>query len=259
MAEEKDVKETAVASMGEGQAEAESAYTSKDDPYEKVHVWPFLVKNEFIAAILVTLIMTVVSIISNAPLREPADPNFTENPSKAPWYFVGLQEMLVYYDPWVAGVMAPTFIILGLMVIPYIDVRKGGSGYYTFSERRPEIIIFMFGFALWWLLIFIGYVLRGPSWLIYWPWESQEIQKPIVAEELVNLPTPVGVAGILLVYFIAFTIPVLINRNILKKMGFIRYNVAMFFIATMFAFPLKIVLRLAFNIRYIVVTPWFNI
>ena len=252
-------RETTIINEGGAQAESAHVYTDKEDPSEKIHVWPFLVKNEFIAAIFVTVIMLFVSIVSNAPLREPADVNFTENPSKAPWYFVGLQEMLVYYDPWIAGVMIPTFIIVGLMVIPYIDPSKKGNGYYTYSERKPEVLIFLFGFALWWILIFIGYVLRGPSWLIYWPWESWEIHKPVIAVELVNMPTPIGLALILGFYFLAFTIPVLVNRKIVEKMGIIRYNTAMFFIVTMFAFPLKIILRLAFNIRYIVVTPWFNI
>ncbi len=83
---------------------------------KEVHVWPFLLRIEFLAAIIVTIILMVWSITLNAPLEEPANPNLTMNPAKAPWYFLGLQEMLVYFDPWIAGVVMPTLIIVGLMV-----------------------------------------------------------------------------------------------------------------------------------------------
>src|SRR5437660_12529786 len=75
---------------------------------KEVHVWPFLLRIEFLAAIIVTIILMVWSISLNAPLEEPANPNLTMNPAKAPWYFLGLQEMLVYFDPWIAGVVMPT-------------------------------------------------------------------------------------------------------------------------------------------------------
>jgi len=95
---------------------------------KEVHVWPFLLRIEFLAAIIVTIILMIWSITLNAPLEEPANPNLTMNPAKAPWYFLGLQEMLVYFDPWIAGVVMPTLIIIGLMVIPYIDTNPMGSG-----------------------------------------------------------------------------------------------------------------------------------
>jgi hypothetical protein len=84
----------------------------------EVHVWPFLLRIEFLAAIIVTVILIVWPITLNAPPEELANPNLTMNPAKAPWYFLGLQEMLVYFDPWMAGVVMPTLIIIGLMVIP---------------------------------------------------------------------------------------------------------------------------------------------
>ena len=98
---------------------------------ERVHVWPYLLKIEFLAALIVTAILIIWSISLNAPLEEPANPSLTMNPSKAPWYFLGLQEMLVYFDPWIAGVVLPTIIIVGLMVIPYVDVNPLGNGYYS--------------------------------------------------------------------------------------------------------------------------------
>ena len=101
--------------------------------------WPYLLRIEFLAAIIVTVILMVWSITLNAPLEELANPNLTMNPAKAPWYFLGLQEMLVYFDPWMAGVVMPTLIIVGLMVIPYIDANPLGSGYYTWKQRRFAI------------------------------------------------------------------------------------------------------------------------
>ena len=94
---------------------------------KEVHVWPFLLRVEFLGAIIVTIILMIWSITLNAPLEEPANPNLTMNPAKAPWYFLGLQEMLVYFDPWIAGVVMPTMIIIGLMVIPYIDTNPLGQ------------------------------------------------------------------------------------------------------------------------------------
>src|SRR5437016_12480120 len=122
---------------------------------KEVHVWPFLLRIEFLAAIIVTIVLMIWSITLNAPLEEPANPNLTMNPAKAPWYFLGLQEMLVYFDPWLAGVVFPTLIIVGLMVIPYIDASPLGACYYTLKQRNWAISTFCFGFiGLWVLMVF---------------------------------------------------------------------------------------------------------
>ena len=89
-------------------------------------------------------LLLVWSLLVDAPLEEPANPTRTPNPSKAPWYFLGLQEMLVFFDPWHAGVVLPSFIIIGLMVIPYIDINPKGNGYYTFrgaQVRDPDLLL----------------------------------------------------------------------------------------------------------------------
>ena len=95
---------------------------------KEVQVWPYLLRMEFLAALIVTVILFVWSITLNAPLEEPANPNVTMNPAKAPWYFLGLQEMLVYFDPWMAGVVLPTLIIVGLMAIPYMRSEERRVG-----------------------------------------------------------------------------------------------------------------------------------
>ena len=147
----------------------------------EVYVWPYLLRIEFLAAIILTVLLLVWSILLNAPLEEPANPTLTMNPSKAPWYFVGLQELLVYFDPWLAGVVIPLLIIGGLMAIPYIDTNPLGSGYYTFKQRKGAILTFLFGFFALWLtiaIVFIGVFVRGPGWIWFWPgttWDPNRV------------------------------------------------------------------------------------
>ena len=137
---------------------------------EKLHVWPYLLRIEFLATLVVTVILMVWSITLNAPLEEPSNPTLTMNPAKAPWYFLGLQEMLVYFDPWIAGVVMPTVILIGLMAIPYIDPNPLGNGYYTFKQRRFAILVFCSGFLVLWItLIVVGTFIRGPGWMWFWP------------------------------------------------------------------------------------------
>ncbi len=104
---------------------------------EKVLVWPDLVYTELICMIALTAILLVWAIVLQAPLEEPASSVKTPNPSKAPWYFLGLQEMLVYYDPWKAGVVLPSLIIFGLMAIPFLDFNKQGER--LLHDRRAEV------------------------------------------------------------------------------------------------------------------------
>jgi hypothetical protein len=93
--------------------------------------------------------------------------------------------MLVYYDPWLAGVVFPSLIIVGLMAIPYIDTNPKGNGYYTFKERKTEISLFLFGFLiLWVLLVILGTFLRGPNWNFFGPYEYWDLHK---LEALVNV------------------------------------------------------------------------
>ncbi|HXT00908.1 MAG TPA: cytochrome b N-terminal domain-containing protein [Elusimicrobiota bacterium] len=144
---------------------------------EKVDVWPHLVKREYIGAAGTTLFIMIWSILQNAPLESIANPNVTPNPSKAPWYFVGLQELLVYFDPWIAGVLLPGLIIVGLIAIPYIDTNPKGVGYYAWKERKFANTMFMLGIVMWFVLIYIGAECRGPNYAFYPPWESWYILK----------------------------------------------------------------------------------
>lgn len=148
-------------------------------PHDKVDTWPHLVVREYIAATLCTVFLSAWSLLMKAPLEEIANPTVTPNPSKAPWYFTGLQELLVYFDPWIAGVALPTFIVMGLMAIPYLDSDKSrGVGSYAFKERPFAMTYFLCGLGMWFTLIFIGSFLRGPNWDIYWPGENWLLHKP---------------------------------------------------------------------------------
>ena len=245
---------------------------------DKVQVWPHLVKVEFLAALVVMAILTVWSITLNAPLEQPANPSLTPNPSKAPWYFLGLQEILVYFDPWIAGVTIPTLIILGLCAIPYIDINPKGNGYYTFKERRFAILTFCFGFLVLWVsLIVLGTFFRGPGWNLFLPWQEWDTHRVVALtnidwSELFGVPThrvddslnPAAMAIGTITILAWFSLGALYyvwkrKGDVLRKLGPVRYTIIAALFLIMMALPVKIILRLVLNVKYILVTPWFNI
>ena len=248
---------------------------------DRVWVWPDLVYTELICLVLCSVVLILWSIFLKAPLEQPANRSVTPNPSKAPWYFLGLQEMLVYFDPWLAGVVLPGIIIAGLIAIPYVDRNPKGNGYYTFNERKAEITIFLFGFVILWIsLIVLGTFLRGPNWNFFGPFEFWDIHK---LEALVNvnlseyifvrglgtsLPSNWFVReifGIVFVLFYILALPVLLAKlwfkSYYEKLGPPRYYVTAFLFVTMMSLPIKMLLRWLFNLKYIVAIPefFFNI
>ena len=248
------------------------------DPEDKVLVWPDLVYIELIALILFMVFLIVWSILAAAPLEEPANPAATPNPSKAPWYFLGLQEMLVYFDPWIAGILFPMFIIIGTSAIPYMDINKKGDGYYSFKERRVGIFIFMYGWLILWVyLIIIGTFFRGPNWNFFGPFEYWDPHK-VVSLVNINLseyfwvigldkPLPTNILvreslGIIVVLFYLFVLPLILAKTWLKDMynsyGPVRYAFLMMFGLSMLSLPIKMYLRWIFNLKYLVAIPeWF--
>jgi hypothetical protein len=223
-----------------------------------VDVFPTLVFKEFLAALLISVLLMVWSLASNAPLLSEANPGKTENPAKAPWYFVGLQELLVYFDPWIAGVAIPTLIIVGLMLIPYLDASRTATGRYTFSARRLAIGHFLFGFALWWVLIAIGQLLRGPNWQLYWPWQSWAVAKS-AEESLWSFPWWVGLPALSIYFAAGMLLPRRRWPWLYNALGRNRYIGVMALTLLMYGVPLKILLRLLLRVRYVLVTPWFNV
>ncbi len=225
---------------------------------EKVHTWPNLVAKEFLCALLFMVIIFFYSYAIDAPLRELANPGEPENPSKAPWYFLGLQEMLVYFDPWFAGVAMPSFIIVGLMLIPYIDINPSGNGYYTFSERKFAVSVFVFGFVLWYVLILIGVYCRGPFWSWFWPWEQWTLDFP-TPPPLWSPHWALGLLVLLAFFGGGMYYPARRWRSWYEQLGLVRYSIVMFFLLVMIGAILKMGLRLAFSIKYVLATPWINI
>ncbi len=249
-----------------------------DPKQDKIHTWPHLVRSEFVCALLAGLALLVWSLLIDAPMEEPADPTKTPNPSKAPWYFLGLQEMLVYFDPWIAGVVLPSLIIVGLMVIPYIDINPKGNGYYTWKERKFAVGTYCFGFLVLWVsLIIVGVFLRGPGWNFFAPWEQWDAHKVVALTntdlnmflvynfglEFLRDPVISAIFGLSLIG-IYYSIGVVYwklrskKSEILQKLGVVRYGITAFLFLTMMALPIKMVLRLAFNIQYVVKLPWIN-
>jgi menaquinol-cytochrome c reductase cytochrome b/c subunit len=133
---------------------------------DRVNVWPHLLIEEFVALLILSAGLIVFSTFVNAPLRELANPNLTPNPSKAPWYFLGLQELLRYFHPAIGGITIPTFILVGLAVVPYLDrnpsVRPG--------DRKIAITMFTMLFMFGAVLTIIGCFFRGPGYNWTWPW-----------------------------------------------------------------------------------------
>src|SRR4051794_18189558 len=260
----------------------------EEDRDDKVLVWPDLVYTELICLIIATAGLTLWAILSKAPLEQPANPGYAPNPAKAPWYFLGLQEMLVYFDPWMAGVVYPGLIILGLMAMPYIDTNPRGNGYYTLRERPFAIATFMFGFViLWVLLIFFGTFLRGPNWNFYGPYEYWDAHKAVALNNVDisnvwwnmirgrarptadNNPIPFlpfwmvrEWLGIILTLAYLFVLPVVLRYTVFRKMydgmGLIRYAVMIMLLLLMALMPIKMVLRWLFNLKYFIYLPEFN-
>ena len=262
---------------------------------DKVLVWPDLVYTELIALTLCTVVLIVWAIVLPAPLEQPANPTNIPNPSKAPWYFLGLQELLVYFDPWIAGVLLPGLIVVGLIALPYIDKNPRGNGYYTLKERPFVISVYMFGWMIMWLLLIVlGTFLRGPNWNLFGPYEAWDPHRPaallninvsdvfwvILPSKLdvgwwqPGLPADGALGGLLPAFLIReapglvlcggyfFALPVFLAMTVFRKlygqMGFARYCVFWLLLSWMFIVPIKMVLRWTFNMKYfLAITEYF--
>lgn len=137
-------------------------------PMDRVNVWPHLMAAEFVSLLVLMAILTFFSVAVDAPLRDLANFNQTPNPSKAPWYFLGLQELLRYFHPQVAGVTIPTVIIIALFAAPYIDRNPSTSP----DGRKLAIVLFSFFMLTFAVLTIIGMFFRGPGFNFTFPWQD---------------------------------------------------------------------------------------
>jgi hypothetical protein len=250
----------------------------KVDSDKKVYTWPDLVYSELVCMVLFTAFLIIWGILIKAPLEQPANTGITPPVAKAPWYFLGLQEMLVYFDPWIAGVVLPGLIVSGLIVMPYIDTNPKGNGYYTIKERFGAIWLFGFGFVpLWIALIFLGTFMRGPGWNFFGPfevWDTHKVEalvnvnlSELVWVKLLNTGLPESIllregAGIFLVVVYLFVLPPVLAATVFKKwyedLGFLRYNIIMIHVIIMASLPAKMYLRWLFNLKYLVAIPEYQ-
>ena len=138
----------------------------KTEPVDKVHTWPHLLAVEFVASLACTAFLFVFSWVVNAPLMQAANFNQTPNPSKAPWYFLGLQELLTMFHPMIAGVTLPTVGLIALMFAPYLDKTVSNR-----PENRKFMTSMMTIFLMFWaVLVIISSFFRGPGYNFVFPW-----------------------------------------------------------------------------------------
>ena len=139
-------------------------------PEDKINVWPHLIAAEFVSLLLMSALLFLISGLgfADATFRVLADPNLTPNPSKAPWYFLGLQELLRYYHPQVAGITILQFNILGLMIMPFLDRNPSSQP----KDRKLAIVLFSLFIFYWATLVIMGSFFRGPGFNFIMPWKD---------------------------------------------------------------------------------------
>jgi hypothetical protein len=210
---------------------------------EKVPVWPDLVYRETIAILIAMLGLGIISMLIDAPLESIADPSFSTNPSKAPWYFLGLQELMVYFSPWVAGVAIPTLVVVALMSLPYLDLKAKNKGIVSFPWGQAIRLTFTAGLILWIILTLIGMAFRGPNWDWQFPFIAagfNEKQGQAVGD--LGWVYPISI-------FIFLILAFLLRRkkidDEINRFGFIRLVFVYFTAAAIFLIIFKVIIYIA--------------
>jgi hypothetical protein len=148
---------------------ARAIQTVKAEPTDKVNTWPHLMLMEFGALLAITGLLVIMAVIIHSPLLDPANFNATPNPSKAPWYFLGLQELLSYFDPQIAGVTVPTITgMIGFMMVPFVDKNPSNRP----SDRKFAIALYSVFLAGAATLTMFGVLFRGRGFNFSYPWKD---------------------------------------------------------------------------------------
>ncbi len=140
------------------------------EPDDTVMTWPHLLAIEFLAAVMMSVFLLLMGLFVNAPLEDLANGNVTPEVAKAPWYFLGLQELLSYFHPVVAGVMVPGFLFAGGALLPFVD--RGNVLATRPSDRKTAVVLFSLLAILGLVVTFIGIFFRGPGYAYTLPWVS---------------------------------------------------------------------------------------
>ncbi|HXP61827.1 MAG TPA: cytochrome b N-terminal domain-containing protein [Dongiaceae bacterium] len=143
-------------------------------PEDEVFAWPNLVFRELLLFLATVAVVLVLSIAFNAPLEEMANPVHPPNPAKAPWYFLGLQELVSYSAFW-GGVIVPALIVFALLLLPYLDSKPRGVGLWFSRERKLALTVFTLCLVTAVVLTVIGTVFRGPNWSFIVPWKPAPV------------------------------------------------------------------------------------
>jgi hypothetical protein len=231
----------------------------------QVASWPHLVRRELVAALATLILLAWWAILLELPLAPPADPSFTPSVAKAPWFFVGVQELLQYFDPWLAGVALPVGGALGLAALPYLD-RGEENGHRL---RAPAMIALAGVIALWLAPAVVGLYLRGEHWSFGPAWRaSQEIGIPPAAARTLGEQLGLAAGGAQLLGaalclgpFALLSLAWLrVRRGPLgRRLGLGRYLCSGALLIVLGGVAIKIALGAALGVRYLLVTPWFRI
>jgi len=235
-----------------------------------VTTWPHLLRRELIASLAALLAVTWWAILLEVPLGPTADPAVTPLAAKAPWFFVGVQEMLQYFDAWLAGAVLPLIMIVGLCALPYLDLNPEGNGRYTLRSR-PVALAVVAGLLVMWLLpMVVGLLFRGEHWLLQPVWQPPALDAPLPPPQPLSLADRIGLGGATAQLLggtacvgpylaVALLWPRLRRVRGVARMGWVRYMVAGGLLATVLGVAVKVVLVATLDIRYLWVNPWFRI
>jgi hypothetical protein len=240
---------------------------------EALTTWPHLLRAELLAGLLALLLVTWWAILLEVPLGAPADPAVTPALAKAPWFFIGVQELLQYFDAWLAGAVLPLLMVFGLCALPYLDVSPEANGCYTLRRRPVALVVVAALIVMWLLPMVVGELLRGEHWALQPVWQqpplSPDLPPPQPPPALATRLGLEGGAGQVLgavtclfpYLFMALTWPRLRRRfpESIGRMGRVRYGVAGFLVVSAVGVLVKVLLVATLDVRYLWVTPWFRI
>lgn len=241
-----------------------------EPPEEVVTTWPHLLRLELVAALATLLVLSWWAILAEVPLGSPADPGNTPPLAKAPWFFVGVQEMLQYFDAPLAGGVLPILMMVGLCALPYLDPDPGADGRYTL-RKRPVALVLTGTLIVWLLPMTVGLLLRGEHWLLQPAWRPPPLDVPLSPSRPPSLPARLGLSGAtahllggglcLGPYLLLLLLLRPMRRRFpqVARMGSGRVVVAGVLLVTVLGVTAKVILVALLDIRYVWVTTWFRI
>jgi hypothetical protein len=260
--------------LGRRRDRQRAAGGSGDPPRARalVPTWPYLIRLELCAALATLILLAWWAIALEPPLAAPADPSFTPTLAKAPWFFVGVQEMLQYFDAWLAGVVLPLLSVLGLCALPYLDRDPEGSGEHRLKGRGAALVALAAILGLWLLPAVVGLFLRGESWRFAPVWRaaadaSLELT-PVGAIRSLGEVLGLGPSGASLLGAVVclgpFALaglawPRLRRRPAIERLGLGRYLISAGLVLCLLGVTLKVALGVTLGVRYFWITPWFRV